>query len=140
MYISCSLHFILRNSLQESEPAVRTHLARRGLKLFVMHLSTIRTNNSNCRATSPTQFSTAWSAIATAQSIHTQTQTPTPSTAFQHFPPKEGCRKPVLGMCTKVDPGEKIPCCTGDSNPRQYCARLFKHMEEFLNIWRTKNF
>ena len=25
----------------------------------------------------------------------------------------------------EVDSGEKIPCRTGDSNPRQYCAWLF---------------
>ena len=25
----------------------------------------------------------------------------TPSIAFQHFPPKEGCRKPVLGVCAQ---------------------------------------
>ena len=26
-------------------------------------------------------------------------RTHTPSTAFRHLPPKEGCRKPVLGVC-----------------------------------------
>ena len=25
----------------------------------------------------------------------------------------------------KVDSGREIPCCTGDSNPRQYCTWLF---------------
>ena len=26
----------------------------------------------------------------------------TPSIAFRHLPPKEGCRKPVLGVCLSV--------------------------------------
>ena len=35
-------------------------------------------------------------------------RTHTPSIAFWHFPPKEGCRKPVLGVCLE-------PCVEGDS-------------------------
>ena len=33
--------------------------------------------------------------------IKTQPQPHTPSIAFRHLPPKEGCRKPVLGVWRK---------------------------------------
>ena len=38
-----------------------------------------------------------------------------------------GCRDTVRESALKADSGRKIPCRTGDSNsnPRQYCARLF---------------
>ena len=36
-----------------------------------------------------------------------------------------GCTDAVRESALKVDSGRKVPCRTGDSNPRQYCARLF---------------
>ena len=36
-----------------------------------------------------------------------------------------GCTDTVRESALKVDSGRKIPCRTGDSNPRQYCAWLF---------------
>ena len=36
-----------------------------------------------------------------------------------------GCTDTVRESEPQVDSERKIPCLTGDSNPRQYCARLF---------------
>ena len=36
-----------------------------------------------------------------------------------------GCADTVRESALKADPGRKIPCHTGDLNPRQNCARLF---------------
>ena len=36
-----------------------------------------------------------------------------------------GCTDTERESALKVDSGRKIPCRTGDSNPRQYCAWLF---------------
>ena len=36
-----------------------------------------------------------------------------------------GCTQTVRESAPEVDSGRKIPCRTGDSNPRQYCAELF---------------
>ena len=36
-----------------------------------------------------------------------------------------GCMDTVGQSALEVDSGRKIPCCTGDSNPHQYCAWLF---------------
>ena len=36
-----------------------------------------------------------------------------------------GCTDTVRQSALKGDSGRKIPCRTGDSNPRQYCAWLF---------------
>ena len=38
-----------------------------------------------------------------------------------------GCTDTARESALKADTGRKIPCCTGDSNPRQYCAWLFSH-------------
>ena len=38
---------------------------------------------------------------------------PTPSIAFRHLPPKEGCRKPVLGVC----PGSCSPPPPAPTSP-----------------------
>ena len=35
------------------------------------------------------------------------------------------CADTVRESAPEGDPGRKIPCRTGDSNPRQYCAWLF---------------
>jgi len=43
--------------------------------------------------------------------------THTPSIAFRHFPPKEGCRKPVLGVCSHLQ---------GSSCPRFCQGRVWK--------------
>ena len=37
-----------------------------------------------------------------------------------------GCTETVRESALEVDSGRKIPCCTGDSNPREYCARAFQ--------------
>jgi len=55
----------------------------------------------------------------------------TPSTAFRHLPPKEGCRKPVLGICYghgtnlfSVDKKDEPVCLTHlrDSQRNLDCA------------------
>ena len=35
-----------------------------------------------------------------------------------------GCTDTVRKSALEADSGKKIPCCTRDSNPRQYCAWL----------------
>ena len=35
-----------------------------------------------------------------------------------------GCTNTVRESAPKIESGSKIPCRTGDSNPRQYCAWL----------------
>ena len=37
----------------------------------------------------------------------------------------DGCTDIVRESALKVDSGRKIPCCTRDSNPCQYCIWLF---------------
>ena len=39
-----------------------------------------------------------------------------------------GCSTTTRESALKVDSGRKIPCCTGESNLRQYCAELFGPM------------
>ena len=38
------------------------------------------------------------------------------------------CTNTVRGSALKVDPGRKISCCTGDSNPPQYWSWLYSRL------------
>ena len=49
--------------------------------------------------------------------------THTPSIAFRHFPPKEGCRKPVLGVCPSLSPHP--PLYLAHSSPVPYIVHSF---------------
>ena len=42
-----------------------------------------------------------------------------------HATARGGCTDTVRESALEADSGRKIPCVTGDSNPRQYCALLF---------------
>ena len=46
------------------------------------------------------------------------------------------CTDTVRESALVVDSGRKIPCRTGDSNPRQYCAWLFSRTLYQLNYSR----
>ena len=47
-----------------------------------------------------------------------------------------GCMNTVRQSAFKVDLGEEIPCCNGDSNPSQYCSWLFSRTLCQLSCWR----
>ena len=49
----------------------------------------------------------------------------------------EGCTDTVREPALEVDSGRKIPCRTGDSNPRQYCAWLFSRTLYQMSYLRT---
>ena len=44
---------------------------------------------------------------------------------FMHATAHGGCTDTVRQSALEVDSGRNIPCCTGDSNPRQYYAWFF---------------
>ena len=44
---------------------------------------------------------------------------------LMHVTAHRGCTDTVTESALEADSGRKIPCRTGDSNPRQYCAWLF---------------
>ena len=49
----------------------------------------------------------------------------TPSIAFRHLPPKEGCRKPVLGVWR----------CTGENAAHKACSKARPVLEYASHVW-----
>ena len=50
-----------------------------------------------------------------------------------------GCTDTVRESAPEIDSGEKIPCRTGDSNPRQHCAWLFSLALYQLRYHRSRS-